>query len=65
MNGKLVITILIFIILSGGLLRIADMASDNLIGSFLFGLGGIAAFVIIGNWIVSDNNNNNNNSDLT
>lgn len=62
MNGKLMITILVFIILSGVLLRIADMASDNLLGSFLFGLVGIAAFVIIGNWIVSDDGNDN--SDL-
>lgn len=57
------ITILVFIILSGVLLSIADMASDSLLGSFLFGLVGIAAFVIIGNWIVSDDNNDN--SDLT
>lgn len=64
MNGKLVITILVFIILSGVLLRIADMASDNLLGSFLFGIVGLAAFVVIGNWIVS-NNNNNDNSNLT
>lgn len=63
MNGKLMITILVFIILSGVLLSIADMASDNLLGSFLFGLVGIAAFVIIVNWIVSDGNNDN--SDLT
>lgn len=64
MNGKLMITILVFIILSGVLLSIADMASNNLLGSFLFGLVGIAAFVIIGNWIVSDDDNNDN-SDLT